>query len=603
MHKILLMLLLWCIVCCCVAQSSATNSDFWCATDALGRQVGTYIKPQEEKTVIMFYWTWHQMGEAPNSEVKNIREIVRKYPEAMQDIHHKAWHEKSPGNYYYWDEPLFGYYRTTDKWVLRKHAELLADAKIDAVFFDCTNGSFTWDESTDALLETWDKAQKDGVNVPKIGFLLPFGPAPHSLVSLRHLYERLYQPGKYKNLWFYWSGKPCIMAYPDNLTDSEEDKAIRNFFTFRPGQPDYVNGPSADRKDQWGWLENYPQHGYVKDASGKYELVTVGIAQNACPETHGHCSAFNKPGAYTRSYSQRNGYDPRLDGYLYGWNFEEQWSRAYEVDPQAVFVTGWNEWIAGMWTKEQNWTGEPFSFVDEFDWDHSRDIEPVKSWGDKGDVYYLQLVDKVRRFKGTDKQPRHSEPKSINIRNFNDWKNVLPYYGAYKGNTLHRDALGKCDIHYTNMTGRNDIVGSKVARDAQYIYFYVETAQKLTPSTDPNWMMLFIDTDRQKETGWQGYDFVVNYKSPVGGKAFLQQSWQNKWIWKNNVAVDFFCQGNRLVIKIPRKALKLEDQPLNIEFKWVDNMQDEGNIMDFYVNGDVAPGGRFNYVFQESMEK
>lgn len=24
-------------------------------------------------------------------------------------------------------------------------------------------------------------------------------------------------------------------------------------------------------------------------------------------------------------------------------------------------------------------------------------------------------------------------------------------------------------------------------------------------------------------------------------------------------------------------------------------MQEDGNIMDFYVNGDVAPGGRFNY--------
>lgn len=26
-------------------------------------------------------------------------------------------------------------------------------------------------------------------------------------------------------------------------------------------------------------------------------------------------------------------------------------------------------------------------------------------------------------------------------------------------------------------------------------------------------------------------------------------------------------------------------------------MQENGNIMDFYVNGDTAPGGRFNFVF------
>jgi hypothetical protein len=26
-------------------------------------------------------------------------------------------------------------------------------------------------------------------------------------------------------------------------------------------------------------------------------------------------------------------------------------------------------------------------------------------------------------------------------------------------------------------------------------------------------------------------------------------------------------------------------------------MQKEGDIMDFYVSGDTAPGGRFNYVY------
>src|SRR5690606_15555839 len=139
--------------------------------------------------------------------------------------------------------------------------ELLADARIDAVFFDCTNGSITWDESTAALLNTWEQARRDGVRTPAIAFLLPFAPAPHSLASLRRLYRDLYRPGNFRDLWFRWNGKPLIMAYPDNLTDSDEDRAIAEFFTFRPGQPDYVNGPG--RNDQWGWLENYPQHGYA----------------------------------------------------------------------------------------------------------------------------------------------------------------------------------------------------------------------------------------------------------------------------------------------------------------------------------------------------
>lgn len=36
---------------------------------------------------------------------------------------------------------------------------------------------------------------------------------------------------------------------------------------------------------------------------------------------------------------------------------------------------------------------------------------------------------------------------------------------------------------------------------------------------------------------------------------------------------------------------------VDIEFKWNDNMQEPENIMDFYANGDTAPGGRFNYVY------
>lgn len=582
-----------------VAQDVVVNSDHWAATDALGRTVGRYDRAEKDKQVFMFYWTWHERHDAPGTEVKNNTEIIRQYPEAMQDANHPAWTKKATGNYF-WGEPLFGYYRTTDTWVLRKHAELLADAKVDGVFFDCTNGTFTWDASTDSLLCAWDQAQKEGVNVPKIAFMLPFGFNENSLYSLRHLYDRLYSKGKYKNLWLHWNGKPVIMAYPHNLTDNEQDRAIKEFFTFRPGQPDYVDGPNPAFPNQWGWLENYPQHGYVPTTDGSYELVTVGIAQNACPETKGHCSAFNKPGSHSRSYTKRKGFDPRPDGYLYGWNFLEQWDRAYELDPKAVFITGWNEWIAGKYTRENSpWTGDPFSFVDQFDSDRSRDIEPVKTWGDYGDVYYLQLVDRVRKFKGTDAQRAVSAPVSIMPGQWKKWADVQPFYASYKGNTRHRDAKACSQYHYVNTTGRNDIVGAKVARDDKFVCFYVETADKLTPSTDAAWMRLFIDADRNKQTGWQGYDFIVNYRNPMGGKAFVQKSHQNKWIWHNCGEASMSVNGNKMMLRIPRKVLGMEGSKLDFEFKWSDNMQDEGNLMDFYVNGDVAPGGRFNYVFAE----
>jgi hypothetical protein len=578
-------------------QNEEVDSDLWAVNDALGRKIVDQPAAREkrkDKFVAMFYWTWHQGDDDTTCQVKNITEIIRKHPEAMRDYHHPAWGNKKPG-FFYWEQPLLGYYRTTDPWVLRKHAEMLADAGVDAVFFDCTNGSLTWKDSYEALMKTWDQAQKDGVNVPKIAFMLPFAPVPNSLVSLRQLYRDVYKPGRYKNLWFVWKGKPCIMGYPDNLTDSEEDKEIAGFFTFRPGQPDYVDGPK--RNDQWGWLENYPQHGYVKGENGGFEQITVGIAQNAGPATNGHCSAFNLPGTFGRSFSKRNGFDPRVDGYLYGWNFLEQWDRAFEVDPELVFITGWNEYIAGQWLPEHGWTGDPFSFVDQFDWEHSRDIEPNKGWGDKGDVYYLQLVDNIRKFKGMVAPETASAPKTIRIGKAGEWADVKPFYKHYKGNTLLRNHRGRCDQYYINNSGRNDIVGAKVARDNENIYFYAETAEKLTSPNDRNWMMLLIDTDRDRSTGWNGYDVIVNRISPEGDKAIVEKNVAGRWEWEFLAETQFSVNNNKLELEIKRNLLDLSRKEIDIEFKWNDNMQENGNIMDFYVNGDTAPGGRFNFVY------
>ena len=582
------------------AFGQTVNSDSWAATDALGRKVSEYKDAgdkKKDKFIAMFYWTWHQGNDDTTYQVKNISEIVRKYPEAMKDYNHPAWGDKRPG-FFFWEQPLLGYYKTTDPWVLRKHAEMLADAGVDAVFFDCTNGSLTWEDSYEALMKTWDQAQKDGVNVPKIAFMLPFGPAPHSLVSLRQLYKDVYKPGRYENLWFVWKGKPCIMAYPDNLTDSPEDRAIRDFFTFRPGQPDIVDGPG--RPDQWGWLETYPQHKFVERPDGGCEEMVVCVAQNANDASGGHCCAFNAPGTYGRSYTQQRGQDTREDAYLYGLNLQEQWDYALQCDPDLIFVTGWNEFIAG---KHIGWHPArpyyPFAFPDQFDWERSRDIEPVKAWGDKGDAYYIQLVDNIRRYKGVSESQAVSQPRSFRIGRFDGWDGVSPDFRHYPGNTMHRNHKGHANMFYTNTTGRNDIVDAKVARDRRYVYFYVETADKLTPSTDRNWMMLFIDVDRDKATGWEGYDFVLNYEKPQDGKSVLSRHSGDGWNWERAAEADYAVDGNRMEIRIPRSLLGEFGKSLNIEFKWSDNMQEEGNIMDFYVNGDAAPGGRFNFVYDE----
>jgi hypothetical protein len=196
-----------------------------------------------------------------------------------------------------------------------------------------------------------------------------------------------------------------------------------------------------------------------------------------------------------------------------------------------------------------------------------------------------------------DAPQKPSAPKTIAVGKADGWADVAPHFAHYKGNTFHRNHRGHNDQNYVDNSGRNDIIGAKVARDDTHLYFYVETADALTPETDKHWMMLFIDVDRDKATGWYGYDFVVNRVNPRNGKAILEKSRAGKWIWDAVAECAFAVVDNKLEIAIPKAALGITGNDVNIEFKWNDNMQDEGNVMDFYVSGDTAPGGRFNFVY------
>ena len=146
---------------------------------------------------------------------------------------------------------------------------MLADADVDVIFFDCTNGDLVWKPAYTALCEVFLEARKNGIRTPKVAFVTAFGPVDGGQNAINQLYGSLYKPGLYKDLWFYWKGKPLLLSYPDLMTEvpgnpvgTQTHEDIKNFFTFRPVQPDYKMGPV--RPNQWGWLEIYPQHGFVK---------------------------------------------------------------------------------------------------------------------------------------------------------------------------------------------------------------------------------------------------------------------------------------------------------------------------------------------------
>lgn len=507
------------------------------ATDALNRTLPSWEEvgsSKEKKQVGIFYWTWHtQLSKNGQRIPYNLTEMLEGHPEAIHDYNHPLW-PKDPETVYFWGEPLFGYYLDTDEWVLRKHAELLAMAGVDVVIFDCTNGSFTWKESYMALCKTFMKARQEGVDTPKIAFLLAFFPTDGSKIAIEEIYNDLYKPGYYKDLFFMWEGKPLIMAYPDNVSPE-----IKNYFTFRPGQAAYNIGPT--RNDQWGWLQIYPQHGFAKKGTG-YEEVPVGVAQNWSKKRL--LTNMNSPDTFGRSYTDASGQKTDKDAVNYGYNFQEQWERVLQLDPQFVFVTGWNEWNVGRFKTLQ---GQGNAFPDEFSQEKSRDIEPMRRG--HGDNYYYQLAANIRRFKGVDKLELASPEKSITIDGvIDEWEKVRPIYKTSKGNTLHRDHPGWQGYHFSNATGRNDFVSTRVARDKDNLYFLVETAENITPITDKAWMWLLINTDRNRKTGWEGYDFMLNRTNPTATTLTVEKN-SGGWKWEKCGEASYKVSGKVMEIK------------------------------------------------------
>ncbi len=573
-------------------------SDTWVATDALGRRVATHEDsgpPRPDRWVGIFYFLWH--GAHVNGGPWDITRIRNTDPEAMQKKDSPLWGPIFAPHH--WGESIFGHYLGDDRWVLRKHAQMLADAGVDTLIFDTSN-KVIYEQYYTPLFETLMEVRAEGNATPYVAFLTPFWD-PSSTVH--ELYDRLYSKGLYKDLWFHWEGKPLILADPDLVATADPERAgIRDFFTFRKPQPDYFLGPTGP--DMWSWLEVHPQHVF-HNSRGEREQMSVGVAQNAVEDPEAppigdstglRLGTLSEPGSLGRSYHNGQHTDDP-DAVLYGHNFAEQWEHALRQDPSFIFITGWNEWFGGRFDEFLG-VKLPVMFVDTFDQEHSRDVEPMK--GGHGDNYYYQMVSYIRRFKGARPLPTASPPKTIDLAaGFEQWADVAPEYRDTIGDTAHRDHPGyNTATRYRNSTGRNDFVLAKVARDGGNLYFYARTREPITAHTDPDWMVLFLNTDRDPDTGWEGYNIAINRRVRDDSTSVVEHT-ANGWNWQPRGEARFTVQGDELMIAVPRDTLGLADgEPLDIEFKWADNFVVEDDIDAFTVNGDSAPFGRFSYRYR-----
>ena len=426
--------------------------------------------------------------------------------------------------------------------------------------------------------------------------MLPFWDVNNTRTDLTNLWNDLYSKNLYKDMWFMYNGKPFIMA----MKSAAPNDTIRNFFEFRQGEPSYfVTGKQANGK--WGWLSSYPQAAYKK-ANGDIEQVSVGVAQNACYDSNQLC-AMNGRNIMGRSYAKGDySYSYTYNGKkitvnstianskLYGRNFQQQFDYARSLNPEVIFITGWNEWIAGRF---ETWQGTRNAFPDEYNDEYSRDIEP--SSGDLKDNYYYQLVDNVRKYKGTGSTLINSYHKTINsISDFND-KNISTYKHYVGLKNRNSKQWGGSGTVYTNNSARNDIVEAKLTYDESNLYFYVKCNGNITPYTGDRWMYLLIDTGPSSKH-YQEFEYIVNKSKGTESKLKLEKftgGWNGSLVGE----VDYKVSGKEMMITIPRKMLGFTSEKISLNFKWTDNTLKNGNFMSIYTDGDAAPGGRFKFNF------
>ena len=654
-HLLVCFLTAVCALCAAAAEEDPYYRDLypdtWVATDALGRTMPSHagvgpVKEDQRRVVGIFYITWHRdnLANRKSPYRADVDWILSKDPSARLDAQHPLWTEGS----YHWGEPEMGYFLSKDKWVIRRDMSMLADAGVDVLVMDVTNAVRYWEE-WEVLFTEMETMRAEGNKTPEFCFWSFNGPA---ITVVQDLYEKIYEPGKYKDLWFYWDGKPLLLyngmperdanrggiQHPnpnyDPAAKTDEDhphygdpdyaeefyqdytKEVKAFFTLRTmwwGYYEWNGKRFIGTEDNWSFgydlgdkrVREMDPNDLVSTHDGRPEEAAVTPAQHPA-------SLVGKCWTRENEEPELNEYDLPVPTYVpwlgqtverpegYGIYFQARWDEALAADPQFLYINDWNEWTAGKYHPEEGKTfrfmrrDSDYRFVDQYNAEFNRCIHPMK--GGYTDNYYMQMAQNIRRYKGVRPIPQLRGLAEIEVDGaFKDWAGCEVEYRDTIGDTIHRDYPGYGGLHYTDDSGRNDIVACKVAMDEENAYFYAETNEPLTPHTDPNWMLLLIDADKDHATGWYGYDYLVNRRVPDAKTSSLM-AWQGKDTgWTEAQTVRYAVAGNALELAVPRETLGVQGGAAVFDFHWCDNPADLEDPISLCTHGDSAPNRRFNY--------
>ena len=354
-------------------------------------------KPGRDKHMGMLYFIWHCAGSKRIIDNTSIfeRNNSAGFGQTVNLLNAPANANKfgtpgffgNRGEWHYWGKPTpHGYYCLSENDdVLRTHANQLKNIGIDYVVVDFTNWpNFTAINAKQdvrdpflAMLRVWSTVPGAPKIVPWVPFqnyhkdIKPADRSKFALVSF--VRDNL---AKYPNLQFKPEGKPMIARTkdPGRYTDQ-----VQNDF--------YTGG----FKDQWHIIDMWGGPDYNIKGSNNWSFMSICANHDAFVQSAAHNACHQQSNsqmvpvavAYQLNFITRGSAARKF----WGRTLVQQFAEVYRnTQAKYVLLTGWNEWVAQL----QNYAGTEgrYEFVDSYDGERNRDIEP----GGRMQDYYYRLT-------------------------------------------------------------------------------------------------------------------------------------------------------------------------------------------------------------------
>lgn len=570
------------------------------SVDDLGRVLRSAGSELEGKSVGIFYTQANGFHAGNISGIYDVSKIMAEYG---SDI---IFHEDTPispnNTEHWWGEPLYGYYKSTDQYVIKNHVNQFTAAGIDYIVMDCTNG-WMYNDALKSTMEYITELRQDGWDAPQVVLYI------HSLnnKTVREAYNDIYSLTEYKDSWYMKDGKPVIIAYTDTEKDIAEasgrgvtdfdvpeyeplSQEILDFFYFveprwpddylREGWPQY--DPGKDTGYCWiEWTQPLP----VRDTS-------LGTFMNAAVASHPEIpfsfSITRGANNWSRAYNPVLGVEAK-NGVMEGTYFQACWDQIIEESPDTVFLVAWNFWTA----LKQPYMGE-YMLCDTATMEYSLSIEMAKDA--YKDNYYLQMIENMRDYKFTGEAPAY-EAQTIDINgSYEQWYDVSAVYRQIGKKTIRRvSASVDNSITYRTSYPENNIQEVRIAHDDSNIYFMIRTEEAISARNEAsNWMNLFIGTGEPSSKGWNGYEYVLNRSGSDTATDIvkLNADFTGEVVGQAEMKIN----ENFMFISVPRELIGMSQQN-SFYYKVADSVAASDDIMDYYATGSVLPLGRLSYEY------